>query len=213
MKYQNYDIENQSIIALSFWIIVLVGIVVYLVLRKSKKKDAQSNQSKPQNARNAPTNKNDSINDTEISDDSILPLSQYQYRAKKHIMTNYEEKSYRKLISVFNKKFYVIPQISLATLLDHKVRGQNWYGAFQHINRKTVDYILLNKITLELICAVELDDYTHEWEKRRERDLEVERIFREAGIPLVRLNNITNLSNTEIIACFAKVINADEDAC
>lgn len=132
----------------------------------------------------------------------------YRYKIKSRIMTQKEEDSYRRLVRVFEKKFYVIPQVHLGTLFDYKIKGQNWYGAFQHINRKSVDFVLLNKETLKPVCAVELDDYTHEWRHRQERDMEVERIFREAGFPLVRTNNITNMSNMEIVERFAEVINS-----
>lgn len=135
-------------------------------------------------------------------------LKNYRYRAKTSIMTRAEERTYRRLVEVFDRKFYVIPQVYLATIFDYKIRGQDWYGAFQHINRKSVDCVLLNKSTLKLVCAVELDDYTHEWHKRQLRDREVERIFKLAGMPLVRIQDITQLSNSEIISVFADAINA-----
>lgn len=133
--------------------------------------------------------------------------NRYHYRAKRAIMTPKEEFTFRRLVETFERKFYVIPQVHLATLLDFEITGQNWYGAFQHINRKSVDYVLLNKETLRPVCAVELDDYTHERKDRQKRDIEVERIFKEANIPLVRLKSVKDLSNREIVQIFANIIN------
>ena len=46
--------------------------------------------------------------------------------------------------------------------------------------------------------AIELDDFTHERSDRIERDSEVERIFEEAKLPLVRFKN-RDISESEII--------------
>jgi len=92
-------------------------------------------------------------------------------------------------------------------MLNHEIKGQNWQGAFQHVNRKSVDYVLLNKETLRVACAVELDDRTHDLEKRRKGDVEVERILKVAGIPLVRIRDLNGYDERRIIALFAQVIN------
>ncbi len=133
--------------------------------------------------------------------------AQYKYSAKPSVMTKREETVYRKLVEVFDAKFYIIPQVHLSALLEHKIKGQNWQRAFQHINGKSVDYILLNKSTLKPVCTVELDDCTHNCDARKRRDAKIERIFKDAQIPLVRFKNIDNLSNQEVVALFARVIN------
>ena len=132
--------------------------------------------------------------------------TQYKYRPKP-IMTHREEEAFRYLVRIFDQKFYVIPQVYLGSILNHEIKGQNWQGAFQHINRKSVDYVLLNKETLKVVCAVELDDRTHDSEKRQKRDAEVERILKGADIPLVRTRNLTNRNEREVIALFAEAIN------
>ena len=50
--------------------------------------------------------------------------------------------------------------------------------------------------------AVELDDYTHDSADRKERDSEVERIFSEANLPLVRFRDYKKLSDKDIIETF-----------
>lgn len=47
--------------------------------------------------------------------------------------------------------------------------------------------MLLDKKILEVVCAIELDDYIHARADRAERDREVERIFEETGVKLVRV--------------------------
>ena len=77
----------------------------------------------------------------------------------------------------------------LPTLIDNKVVGQNWRAAFRHINGKSVDFVLCDKAYISPKLAIELDDKTHERPERQERDVEVERILQEAGVPLLRLEN------------------------
>lgn len=132
----------------------------------------------------------------------------YLYQAKKHLMTNAEEKCFNTLCNTFGSKFWIIPQIHLSALLDHRIKGQNWKHAFNHINGKSVDFVLLDKKTLQPICAVELDDRTHQQSERIKRDLEVEQIFDQANLPLVRLPKTPNNTNKkELIGLFAAVIN------
>lgn len=131
----------------------------------------------------------------------------YHYRAKKHIMTKREETFFLTLCDIFKDKCYVIPQVHLSALLEHRITGQNWKGAFSHINGKSVDYVLLRRKDLSVLCAVELDDSTHDSPKRIERDKEVGLMLGTADIPLVRLRTPEKMSKQDIVDSFAQVIN------
>ena len=133
--------------------------------------------------------------------------SLYTYRAKKHLMTPREEDCFRVLNRIFDKKYYIIPQVHLSALFDHEVAGQNYKGAFSHINGKSVDFVLMNKETLRPICAIEIDDYSHNSVNRYKRDVEVERIFKEANLALIRSREFLNLSDKQI---FEKIKRAIE---
>ena len=97
-----------------------------------------------------------------------------------------------------SERYLVFPQVHLSALLDHRVKSQDWRIAFRHINGKSVDFVLCEKITLQPVYALELDDFTHNRRDRTERDAEVERIFKEARLPLVRFKSL-NVSRDEII--------------
>ena len=122
----------------------------------------------------------------------------YSYTAKSLMMTRTESEFFLKLDHVVSDRYHVFPQVHLSALLDHKVKGQDWKFAFRHINGKSVDFVLCDKETLRPTYAIELDDLTHEQSDRRKRDAEVERIFEEANLPLVRFKN-KSVSETEII--------------
>lgn len=115
--------------------------------------------------------------------------AQYDYSTKEHIMTRSEESFFKLLNDVTGGKYYIFPQIHLSSILDHQIKGQNWKAAFSHINGKSVDYVLCDKITLKTVCAIELDDSTHNREDRTKRDQEVERIFNSSGVKLKRFTS------------------------
>lgn len=135
------------------------------------------------------------------SDTKKAPV--YKYSRKNYIMTRAESEFFKLLSDVASDKYYVFPQVHLSALLDHKISGQNWKPAFRHINGKSVDFALCDKTTLQPMYAVELDDLTHDADDRRLRDVEVERIFAAANLPLVRFRNYKSLSKNDIIQRFA----------
>ena len=131
--------------------------------------------------------------------DSQIKKSHYRYYAKPYIMTARENECFKTLNEIFGAKWFVIPQVHLSALLNHKVKGQNWNAAFRHINGKSVDFVLVGKESYKIICAIELDDSTHNRTDRKERDNEIERIFSEAKIPLARIGKFENMTKQEII--------------
>jgi len=127
----------------------------------------------------------------------------YQYTPKESLMTRAEGEFFWKLNNVAGDRYFVFPQVHLSALLDHHVKGQDWKYAFRHINGKSVDYVLCSKTTLQPMYAVELDDESHSRPDRVERDTEVERIFDEANVPLVRFRDYKELTEGEIANAFA----------
>ena len=122
----------------------------------------------------------------------------YSYTAKSLMMTRTESEFFLKLDHVVSERYHVFPQVHLSALF-----------AFRHINGKSVDFVLCDKETLRPTYAIELDDLTHEQSDRRKRDLEVERIFEEANLPLVRFKN-KNVSETEIIQALSEARKLSE---
>ena len=127
-------------------------------------------------------------------------LSPYRYTRKNYIMTRAESELFRRLENIAGTKYYVFPQIHLSSLLSHAVNGQDWRAALAKIQRKSVDFVLVNRETMITSYAIELDDRTHDTSASRiARDKLVDEIFLDAGIPLIRLRNIQDMSDEDII--------------
>lgn len=131
----------------------------------------------------------------------------YKYKRKDFFMSRAEHECYDALIVAVGDKYYVFPQVHLPTLIDNKVVGQNWKGAFSHISQKSVDFVLCDKLYISPKLAIELDDKTHERQDRIDRDGIVERIFKEAGLPLLRLENRGRFNPTELLEKINTVLN------
>lgn len=117
------------------------------------------------------------------------PLSKYSYTKKDFFMSRAEHECYDAIIEAVGQNYYVFAQVHLPTIVSHKTQGQNWQGAFSHINRKSVDFVLCDKNYISPKLVIELDDKSHQEEDRKIRDEELERILSEAGIPILRLEN------------------------
>jgi very-short-patch-repair endonuclease len=113
----------------------------------------------------------------------------YRYTRKQFFLTRAEHEFYDALIAAVGEKYHVFAQVHLPTILDNKVKGQDWRAALAHINRKSVDFVLCDKAYISPKLAIELDDKSHERPDRQERDKEVERILADAGVPLLRIEN------------------------
>lgn len=113
----------------------------------------------------------------------------YLYKKKDFFLSRAEHECYDALIQAVGSEYLVFAQVHLSTIVNYKVKGQNWRGAFSHINGKSVDFVLCDKAYIAPKLAIELDDRSHERSDRKDRDQEVERVLKNAGVPLLRLDN------------------------
>jgi very-short-patch-repair endonuclease len=113
----------------------------------------------------------------------------FEYHRKNCVMTNAEQECYHALVSEMGPDYYFFPQMHLDAIVQPTDSRKDRFYAFRHINQKSVDFVACDKKQLGPLFAIELDDKTHNQPKRIERDKEVERILRGAGIPLIRIDN------------------------
>lgn len=131
----------------------------------------------------------------------------YQYKRKNFFLTRAEHECFDALVAAVGNDYHIFAQVHLPTLLDHKVTGQNWRGALSHVSQKSVDFVLCDKKYISAQIAIELDDKTHERPDRQERDEEVERILKGAGIPLLRIENHGSFNASDLAQKVTVVLN------
>ncbi len=146
------------------------------------------------------------------ADANVEEKVKYYYTRKNFFMTKAEHGCYDALVEAVGSDYRIFAQVHLPTLVDHTIRGQDWRAALAHINRKSVDFVLCDKAYLSPKLAIELDDKSHERADRQERDREVECILREAGLPLLRVPNHSNLDPNKLKEEIIDAINFEQTA-
>ena len=84
--------------------------------------------------------------------------------------------------------YRVCPKVRVADTISVRSplpRGE-WQRAFNRISSKHFDFILCLSTDLEIACAVELDDSTHQRNDRRERDMLLGDVCSVSSLPLLR---------------------------
>lgn len=131
-----------------------------------------------------------------------------RYRPKKQLMVGAEKHCFQLLNEIFGQTFYIIPEVAVSSLLSHKVGTQNRYEAYSFIKDTTVDFVFCNKRTLRPVCAVKIDDGSHTSNDSNlgSRPKDMEKFFRSAHLPFVRITNPRSLSRQRVIDEFSRVI-------
>ena len=78
--------------------------------------------------------------------------------------------------------------------LDPKV----WRSAFVRITGKHLDFVLCERETGHLVCAIELNDRSHARPDRQERDRFIVQACAEAGFPLLMISAARNYDAREL---------------
>ncbi len=134
-------------------------------------------------------------------------MDRFKYRPRKHLMVGATKQCFQMLNNLFGQKFYIIPEVSLSSLLSHKVGTQDRYAAYRFIENKTVDFVLCNKRTLRPICAVKLEEGIRNDIKEPGSDpRDMEKFFRSAHIPFIYLEKSQRLTEEYIIEEFSRVV-------
>ena len=113
---------------------------------------------------------------------------------KRELITKCEKEFMTRLNTIFRKKFIIQPQIPLRMIVTKENDKFNKYAS--ELNRY-IDYGIFNK-SYELQALVELNDKSHELEERKERDLKVQNICKQAKIPLITFWTYEKITNEEI---------------
>ena len=117
------------------------------------------------------------------------------YFLKPNIMTQAEQKLFtimdtciNKMLRNINCEVVIFPKVRLADIVDVQEALRPRKSYFYAIAQKHVDYILYDKKSLNLICAVELDDLYHTRVDRKARDNFVDDTLRSCGVTIFRIN-------------------------
>lgn len=113
------------------------------------------------------------------------PWSRTPYERQESILTPAEKAFYEVLSSLAGEEIAICPKPSVREVLRVRPnvrRDRQKY--FNWISQKHVDFVLCDRQTMRILCAVELDDRSHDRRDRRQRDAFLDKAFRKARLPL-----------------------------
>ena len=107
------------------------------------------------------------------------------------LMTPREQHFYRALLKHTDRKRWLLcPQVrvaDIASLAPHiRPRSRTWWQLFRMASQWHCDVVVVDIRTFAIVAAVELDDASHLKKHRVRRDILLEEVLRQAGIPLLR---------------------------
>lgn len=128
----------------------------------------------------------------------------YPYVAAPGLFTPAEQKFLRALEQAL-PDYRVFAKVRVADLITVRkgLTKSARASAFNRVAMKHVDFVLCRTDDLTVICAVELDDKTHERRDRRARDAFLERAFAAAQLPLVRVQVRSSYDAAQLRSLFA----------
>jgi len=114
--------------------------------------------------------------------------SKYPYTKLDALFTPAERSFLGVLQQAVNDNYFVFGKVRVADVLTPK-KGlkKEWQTAFNKIAKKHFDYILCDKNDLSFVCAIELNDRSHNSKKCKERDAFLEGACQSADLPLLQV--------------------------
>lgn len=129
---------------------------------------------------------------------NIQTTKEINYRMfykKNYIMTPTELKFYRELKKITEKlDLTIFPQVQLEKIIAVKNNIRTYRN---RIKSRTIDYTIVTNKNCSIVCCIELDDYTHNYNNRIKRDIFINELFNKTGTKLFRYNLNTNKDEIE----------------
>ncbi|WP_318482580.1 DUF2726 domain-containing protein [Photobacterium leiognathi] len=134
--------------------------------------------------------------------------NRYQYKAIESLVTPTELHFYKALSKAVPHNYIVCPKVRIADVLAVNVKRKNneseWFRHFSKISQKHFDFVICNVSDMSFVCAVELNDASHNRKDRVERDEFVRMACESAG---VTLHEVLPQKNYDIEQLTSMIVN------
>ena len=160
-----------------FWIFVVTAIAVALCFA-------------------AGANKKRSVSDAGVS-----------YVTRDSLFTPAERSFFGVLENAVGDRFRVFGKVRIADVINVKsASDRTWQSAFNRVSAKHFDFVVCESTTTRVVCAVELDDQSHNRRARVARDELVGAVCNKSGLPLLRIQAQAAYNTRDISANFNALV-------
>jgi len=126
---------------------------------------------------------------------------EYRYTQRAALFTAAERSFYGVLSSSVEKPFVVFAKVRVADILtpEKGLASNIRQGAFNKISSKHFDFVLCRDDDLSVVCAIELNDRSHDSMKRQQRDRFLANAYESANLPLIQIPAKRAYSKSDIL--------------
>jgi very-short-patch-repair endonuclease len=139
------------------------------------------------------------------------PQSVFPYKAKPYFFSNAEASFYHLLLQMTGENIIVFPHVALRDLVTITgINKSDYYKYYNQIDRKQIDFLLVDAKNLKPMLVIELDDSSHQRPDRVQRDIFVEKVLTISRIPFVRIPVKQSHDPKELVDTFRKAIQKNQ---
>lgn len=139
------------------------------------------------------------------------PQAIFPFKAKPYFFSNAEASFYHLLRQMVGESALVFPHVALRDLVTITgINKSDYYKYYNQIDRKQIDFLLVDAKNLKPMLVIELDDSSHQRPDRIERDQFVEKVLSVTKIPLARVPVKQAYDPKELGALFKKAMQANQ---
>lgn len=136
---------------------------------------------------------------------------QFPFIPKQYFLSNSEASFYHFLKQMVGENVGIFPHVALRDLVSVSGVGKSdFYKYYNQIDRKQVDFLLVDSKTLKPMLVIELDDSSHQRADRVQRDEFVEKVLENAKIPIARIPVKQTYDAKELGEMFKQIIQANQ---
>lgn len=117
----------------------------------------------------------------------ISQTKAYSYQKKATLFSPAERSFLGVLQQAVGENARVFGKVRVADVLSpgRGMSRSGWQTSFNKISGKHFDFLLCEPGNLSILCAIELNDRSHDAAQRKDRDVFLENACRSAGLPLI----------------------------
>jgi hypothetical protein len=132
----------------------------------------------------------------------------YPYTKNANLFSPAERSFLGVLQQAVGEEFTVLGKVRIADVASVKQMSDRkaWRAAFNRISAKHFDYLVCSRDNFSIVCAIELDDKSHQQKKRQERDSFVAGLCQSIFLPLLQVPAQRAYSIAEIRLKFLEAI-------
>jgi len=135
--------------------------------------------------------------------------TEYPYQKVKALFTPAERSFLGVMDQVLGSDYRIFGKVRIADVATVKSLPNRsaWQKAFNRISSKHFDFVICKSSDLSIVCAVELNDKSHQKSKRKSRDEFVSGVCKSISLPLVEVEAQASYSVQELKVKFGTVLN------